>query len=95
MTMITARKQGDHHRHHQCQLPLDAEHHHQRTHDGQGAGEQILRAVVGQLRQFEQVGGQPAHHLTGAVLVVEIEAQLLHVAEQIRRMSASTRMPKV
>ena len=45
--------------------------------------EQILRPVVGQLRQFKQVTGQAAHQLAGAVAVVEVEAQLLNVAAQI------------
>ena len=39
--------------------------------------------MVGQLRQVEQVGGEAAHEFAGAVAVVEVEAQLLHMAEQV------------
>ena len=74
---------GDHHRHHQGQPPLDGGHHYQRADDGQHGGDQVLRAMVGQLRQLEEVGSQPAHELASAVLVIEIEAHLLHVAEQV------------
>ena len=38
---------------------------------------------MGQLRQIKQVRGQAAHQLAGAVLVIEIKAQLLHMPEQI------------
>ena len=63
--------------------PLDAEHHRQRAHDGDDGDGQILRPVVGQLRQLEQVGGQAAHQLSRAVAVIEIEAQRLHMMEQV------------
>ena len=39
--------------------------------------------MVGQLRQLEQVGGQAAHQLSRAVAVIEIEAQRLHMMEQV------------
>ena len=42
-----------------------------------------LRSVVGQLRDVEQVRRQAAHQLAGTVAVVVVEAQLLHVAEQV------------
>ena len=71
------------HQQYQRQLPAQGEHHRQRAHDGHQGDEQILRPVVGQLRQFKQVAGQAAHQLAGAVAVVEVEAQLLNVAVQI------------
>ena len=72
-----------HHQQHQRQLPTDAEHHHQRAHDGHKGDEQILRSVVGQLGHLEQVAGQAAHQLSGTVLVIEVKAQLLHVVVQV------------
>ena len=57
--------------------------------------EQVLRPVVGQLRQLKQVRGQAAHQLAGAVFIVKVKAQVLHMANRSRRISASTRMPKV
>ena len=74
---------GDDETHHQRQTPLDGEHDDQGAHDGHCGDEQILRAVVGQFRHLEQIGGQAAHQLAGAVAVVEVEAQLLHMAKQI------------
>ena len=71
------------HQQYQRQLPAQGEHHRQRAHDGHQGDEQILRPVVGQLRQLKQVTGQAAHQLAGAVAVVEVEAQLLNVAVQI------------
>ena len=67
----------------QCHAPLDTEHHRQRTHDGDDGDGQILRPVVGQLRQLEKIGGQAAHQLAGTVAVIEIKAQRLHMMEQI------------
>ena len=85
-----APQQHQHHQKHrndghddQRHAPLDAEHHRQRTHDGDQRDGQILRPVVGQLRQLEKIGGQAAHQLAGAVAVIEIKAQHLHVVEQI------------
>ena len=74
---------GDHSRHHQRQLPADGGHHDQRAEDGNGGGEQVLRPVMGQLRQLKQVGGQPAHQLAGAVIIIKIKAHLLQMAEQV------------
>ena len=68
---------------HQRQLPAQAEHHRQCAQNGHGGDEQILRPVVRQLRQLEQVAGQPAHQLAGAVAVIEIEAQFLNVVVQV------------
>ena len=76
-------KYGDHQRNHYSQLPADGDHNHQRTNNGQNGGHKIFRAVVGKLRQFKEVRSQPAHKRTGAVTVIKVEAQLLHMAEQI------------
>ena len=77
------KKYRDHQRHHQSQLPADGTHDHQRADDGQHGCEQVLGAMVGKLRQFEQVGCQPAHQLTGTVAVVKVKAEGLHVGKQI------------
>ena len=74
---------GDQRRHHQGQLPADGGHDDQRADDGDHRGQQILRAVVGQLRQLEQVGGQAAHQLPRAVGIVKIKAHFLQMPEQI------------
>ena len=39
--------------------------------------------MVSQLRQVKQIAGEAAHQLAGAVGVIEVEAQLLHMPEQI------------
>ena len=39
--------------------------------------------MVGQLRELKQIRGQPGHQLARPIAVVKIEAQLLHMAEQI------------
>ncbi len=70
-------------RDHQRQLPLDGEHDGKGAHNGHAGDEDVLRAVVSQLRDVEEVCGQAAHELTGAVAVVVVKAQLLHVAEQV------------
>ena len=72
---------GNHQCHHQRQLPADGCHHSQRAHDGHGRGQQVLRAVVGKLGEFKQVGGQSAHELTGTVPVIKIEAHFLQMPE--------------
>ena len=51
--------------------------HQKGPHQGDGGDEQVLRAMVGQLGNFKQVPGDPAHKLAGAVLVVEGEGQIL------------------
>ena len=68
-------------RHDQRQLPADGEHHSQCTDDGQYGRQQVFRAMVGQFRQFKQIRGQAAHQLAGAVLIVKVKAQLLHMPE--------------
>ena len=75
-------KDRDHDAHDQRQPPFDREHDGQRARDGDHRDEDILRAVVRQLCDLKEVGGQAAHELAGAVAVVEVEAQLLHVREQ-------------
>ena len=78
---------GEEHRddagNHQGQPPLDGEHDGQGPRDGDAGDEDVLRAVVGQLRDVEEVRRQAAHELPGAVFVVVVEAQLLHVAEEV------------
>ena len=74
---------GDDAAHHQGQPPLDGEHHRQSADDGDQGDEQVLRPVVGQLRQLEQVRGQAAHQLAGAVFIVKVEAQVLHMGKQV------------
>ena len=74
---------GDHQTHDQGQLPLDGTHDHQCADDGQHGSDHILGAVVGQLRQLEQVRGQTGHQLAGAVLIVEVEAHGLHLGKQV------------
>ena len=69
--------------HHQSQLPPDGTHHTQGTDNGQHTGQQVFRAMVGQLCQFKQVRSQSCHQLTGSVLVVKVEAQLLHMGKKI------------
>ena len=39
--------------------------------------------MVSKLRQLEQIGGEPGHELAGAVLVIVVAAELLHMGEQI------------
>ena len=73
----------DHDAHHQGQLPADSRHDNEGADDGEGGGDNILRAVVGQLRQLKQVGGEAAHELAGAVAVIEVKAHFLHVGEQV------------
>ena len=68
---------------HQGQLPLYGEHNRQGAQDGDAGGHGVFRTVVGQFRQVEQVGGQSAHQLSGAVPVIEIKSQVLHMGEQI------------
>ena len=75
-------KQRHHGKDHEGQLPPDGEHDQKGARQGDGGDEQVLGAVVGQLGDLEQVGGDPAHERTGAVLVVEGEGQILHVGEE-------------
>ena len=52
-------------------------------HDHADAGEQVFRAVVGQLADLEQVGGQAGHDPPGLVLVEEGEGQPLQMGKHI------------
>ena len=74
-------EQGDHDADHKCQLPADLCHDDEGADDRTDGGDNILRAVMGQLRQLEQIGGEAAHQLAGAVAVIEIEAHILHVGK--------------
>ncbi|MPM78531.1 hypothetical protein SDC9_125542 [bioreactor metagenome] len=76
-------KHGKNYRDHQRQPPLDGKHHRKGPHNGHKGNKHVLRPVVGQLRDVEQVGGEPAHQLAGAVFVVVTEIQLLHVVKQV------------
>ena len=75
--------QGQHHRQGQGQAPLDGEHHRQGAHNGQGADEDVFRAVMGQLRDLKQVTGDAAHQNAGAVLIIEAAGQVLHMVEHV------------
>ena len=70
-------------RQHQCQFPAQHEHHDQRAHDGQRADDDVLRAVVAQLRDIEQLARDAAHQHARAVLVVEAEGELLHMFKEV------------
>lgn len=74
---------GDHDGKHQRQPPLDGIHDDQRTDDGKGGDEDVLRPVVRQLGDIKKVAGQAAHQLPRAVLVIKIIPQLLHMPEQV------------
>ena len=76
-------EQGHHGKDDEGQLPLDGEHQAESAAQGDHRDEQVLRAVVGQLGDLEQVGGGPAHQLSGAVFVIEGEGQVLHVPKQV------------
>src|SRR5699024_8972076 len=69
------------HRQNQREPPFDPREHDERTEDGEDAYEYVLRPVVRELRDLEQVRGYPAHEHTRAILVKEGERELLHVVE--------------
>ena len=50
---------------------------------GDGADDEILRAVMGQLADLLEVAGEAAHDLAGLMGVVVAEGELLQVAEKI------------
>ena len=77
------RKDGNHHKHRQGQLPPDGQQHAEGPEEGDAGDEQILRAVVGQLPDLKEVAGDPAHELSRAVFIKKGEGQGLHVGEQI------------
>ena len=94
---------GDKHRqnarHHKGKPPLDGEHDNKRADDRQRGDEQVLRPVMGKLRDLEEVARQSAHELTRAVMVKKADVQLLHVNEEVAadiRLYADTeRVPPV
>ena len=50
---------------------------------GDGADDQVFRAVVGQLTDLLEVAGEAAHDLAGLVLIVVAEGELLQVVEEV------------
>ena len=66
---------------HERERGLDAPEHDEGADERHGGDEQVLGAVVRQLGDVEQVGGHAGHEQAGAVLVVEGEAELLHMPE--------------
>ncbi len=52
-------------------------------HNGDTRDKNILRPMVGQLCDIKEVCGQTAHELSGAVAVIVVKGQLLHMAEQV------------
>ncbi len=77
----------DKHRHndqnHQRQPPLNPEHNRKSANDGHAGDKHVLRAMMGELGDIEEVSGQTAHQLSGTVPVVVVEAQLLHMPEEV------------
>ena len=67
----------------ESQPPLDAEHDGKGPHDGNAGDEDVLRPVVGQLRDLKELAGETAHEDASAVAVKVPAVQLLHVAEEI------------
>ena len=55
----------------------------ERADDRQRRNEQVLGAVVSELRDLEEIARQPAHELARAVVVKEADVQLLHVREKV------------
>ena len=73
----------DQQHHHQGQPPLDGEHDGHGPHHRDTGDEQVLRPVVGQLGDVEELGGHAAHEVARAVLVIEAEGEGLEVGEQV------------
>ena len=65
------------------QPPLDRIHDNQGADNGKSGNEDVLRSVVRQLGDVKEVAGQAAHQLSGAVPVIKIISQLLHMPEQV------------
>ena len=82
------RDEQDDHRHgdhqHERQLLLDVPEDEERAGQRHDGDEQILRAVVRQLRDIEQIRRHAGHQQAGAVFVVKAEAEFLHVCEDGR-----------
>ena len=70
-------------RHDQRKPPLDGKQDGERADDRQRRNEKILWAVVGELRNLEEIARQPAHELARAVVVKEADVQFLHVREKV------------
>ena len=70
-------------RDHERQAPFDRRHDTERAEDRERGDEQILRPVVGKLRDLEEVARQPAHELARAVVVKKAHVQLLHMNEEV------------
>ena len=70
-------------RHDQRKPPLDGKQDGKRADDRQRRNEQVLGAVVGELRDLKEIARQPAHELARAVVVKEADVQLLHVREKV------------
>ena len=67
----------------QGETPVDQEEEHERTDDLYQRDEEILRPVVGEFRDVEQVGHELAHHLPGVVPAVIGEGKLFIVVEKL------------
>ena len=68
----------------QREPPLHHEHEHEGADNRQNRDEQILRTVVGQLCDLEQISGQTAHQFSCSVFVIEFKIQRLKLMEQRR-----------
>ena len=53
----------------ECERPADRQHHDEGADDGDDGDEEVLRAVVREFGDFEQVGGNARHELSCAVPV--------------------------
>ena len=73
----------DQDQHHQGKPPLDGEHDGNRAHQGHAGDEDVLRTVVSQLCDVEELSGDTAHEVAGAVFVVEAEGQRLQVVKEV------------
>lgn len=67
----------------QPQLPVDAEHHGEGAENFDERYEQVLRAVVGQFGDVEEIGDNAAGESTGVGAVVEAEGQFLELLKEI------------
>ena len=67
--------------HDQRQPHVDAAKDDKRTHDLDAGNEELLRAMVGELRHIKQVGGDAGHDLAHFCVVEIVEGQLLQMVE--------------
>ena len=65
------------------QPPLNGTHDTEGTDQRHRGNEQVFRAVMGQLRDLKEVVGHPGHEDTGAVLIVEAEAQTFQMGVKV------------